>query len=117
MSSGNQQHFTAADMDMLNRILERAGTGNLPDFRGREVRMKAARFLIEAFQRGITNESALYFALLNKPDDLADGSTGHLNFKPAIAGHRHPADRQCRSEAAISAVSEPTGEILCRHRP
>lgn len=82
MSSGNQQHFTSTDMDMLNRILERAGIGDFLDFSGRRIRMKAARFLIETFQQGVTSESALYFALLSRPAELSESSLADAGAPP-----------------------------------
>lgn len=72
MSSGHQQHLTTTDIEMFNRILERAGIRDISDSPGQESRLKAARFLIETFQRGTTDEGTLYFALQNRRDDLPD---------------------------------------------
>ena len=68
MSSGYQQHFTSADIDMLDRVLGRAGMPDVPDPSGKEDRLTASRFLIETFQHGITDESALFFALAHRPN-------------------------------------------------
>ena len=68
MSSGYQQHFTSADIDMLDRVLVRAGMTDVPDSSGKEGRLTASRFLIETFQHGITDESALFFALASRPN-------------------------------------------------
>jgi hypothetical protein len=72
MSSGYQQHFTTADITLLDRVLERAGVGDVSDSAGRENRLNAARFLIETFQNGVTDEGALHFALVNRPANLTD---------------------------------------------
>jgi len=72
MSSGYQQHFTTANIALLDRILERAGIGDVSDSAGRESRMNAARFLIETFQNGVTDEGALHFALINRPINVPE---------------------------------------------
>jgi hypothetical protein len=72
MSSGHQQHFTMADIALLDRILERAGIGDASNPAGRESRSNAARFLIETFQSGVTDEGALRFALVNRTANLPD---------------------------------------------
>lgn len=66
MSSGCQQHFTPADIEMLDRVLERAAIHNRSNTRQPWKRLEAARFLIECFQQGIQNEAALLFALQNR---------------------------------------------------
>lgn len=68
MSSGYQQHFTSTDIDMLHRVLDRAGIADFAEASASANRSNASRFLIEAFQHGVTSESALYFALVNRPD-------------------------------------------------
>jgi hypothetical protein len=66
MSSGYQQYFTNENIDMLDRVLSRAGIGDISTTPGLQDRLYAARFLIAAFQNGITDEGALYFALVNR---------------------------------------------------
>jgi|EndMetStandDraft_4_1072995.scaffolds.fasta_scaffold248450_3 hypothetical protein len=63
MSSGYQQHFTVNDLAMLDRVLARAGFTDRPDTESADVRRHASRFLIARFQRGVTEEGALHFAL------------------------------------------------------
>ena len=74
MSSGFQQHFTPADIAMLDRILDRAALYNLPGSGAQQNRSEAAQFLIRSFQHGMINEGALYFALLNRQDKTMDQS-------------------------------------------
>lgn len=66
MSSGYQQHFTPADIEMLDRILERAAIYNRPETPQSGKRLEAARFLIKSFQQGIQTEAALLFALQSR---------------------------------------------------
>lgn len=81
MSSGHQQHFTIADIALLDRILQRAGMEDVSDPISQESRLKAARFLIETFQSGMTDEGALHFALVNRPSSLTS-DRGHASKLP-----------------------------------
>jgi hypothetical protein len=85
MSSGYQQHFTAANIDMLHRVLDRAGIADLPGALASALRSKASRFLIETFQHGMTSESALYFALVNRTGELGAAVVTPTNVTPPIA--------------------------------
>ena len=85
MSSGHQQHFTSANIDMLHRVLARAGIADLPGATASALRSKASRFLIETFQHGMTSESALYFALVNRPGELGALDAASTNVTPLIA--------------------------------
>jgi hypothetical protein len=67
MPSRSRQYFTQTDLNMLERILDRAGLANgaAPD----ELRKRrdGAQFLIGQFQQGVTAENALGQALKDRP--------------------------------------------------
>ena len=93
MSSGYQQHFTSANIALLDRILDRADMRDMSDSAGRERRLNAARFLIEKFQDGVTDEGALYFALVNRPGNLKE-EAAHVSDLPdsdaSVRGRSRP---------------------------
>lgn len=59
-----QQHFTPADLCMIERVLDAAGIYDIRTRWHQETRLNAARFLIAAFQRGLASEPAMLSALV-----------------------------------------------------
>jgi hypothetical protein len=59
MSSTSREFFTPDDLRMLDRVLVYTGYPQADDICRREARLEASRFLITAFQSGVTTEREL----------------------------------------------------------
>lgn len=84
MFSGHQQHLTSAHIELLERILARAGIGDVLTRRAGKTGVDAARILIETFQNGVVDEYALYFALFDRREILPVETTSPVKDQKSI---------------------------------